>query len=184
MIFYKKNLFLLLICFLWIQPAGAIKIELDEKTVEKAFREFREILPLLAEQIKKAAPAVGEEIRKTGPVLIDKFNQTTVPAIGNQLRDVAPSIEKNVEKACNQMLKTLRIFTSPLKILPLVGVGLAVSIASIMMLKKGIEIYIDGESDEAVRSKGRKLIAVSLIGLSASGLVIGKSEAIVNYFVS
>lgn len=158
-----------------------VNLNISDETVQKAVAELKAMAPVLSEHMKPIITHAAQELRQSGPELIDKFNKTTLPALSKELKEIAPGVEKNITKVCDQFIKTLKMVTHPLRVVPIVGVGLAGAVAAIMMLKKGVETYIDGSMDQKIREKGKYLIISGLIGLGLSGLLIGKSENIVNY---
>jgi hypothetical protein len=135
------------------------KIDINDKTVELAGNKLHEAIPKLGEEAQKLIPAVGKEFK-----------------------ELLPELEKSLTKSSKDIVKALRTLISPVKVLPVIGVGFVGSIAGIMIIKRGIEKYFESLEDDKKREAAKKLIAAGIAGLCLGGAVMVKSDSIVNFF--
>jgi len=149
--------------------SAEFKVALSDDTIKVAGNEAR-----------KTVETGGEELRKSAPILAEQFSNKIMPAIGKQIKEIAPNVDANIGKASDAIAKAARSISS-IRAVPIVGVGLAGAIISVSMLSRAIEKYIDAD-DEKQTNKAKWHILASLIGLGFSGCVMGYSSNILNFF--
>lgn len=168
----KYKLFYFVIVFFSLQEPrleAAFTVNMDPDTREQVDK---------VTQVLNDLPAkTGEEVRKTLPIM---RNEASI-----WFKDAMPELEKSLKKSGKEVTSALRMVLSPLKMVPILGMGLAGSVAAIMMLRKGIEKYLESDqSEKKDQSKGRKLIFTGCMGILLSSLIMVKSDSIVKFFSS
>jgi hypothetical protein len=168
----KKAKLLYFLIFLVNAPssqliAGLVTIDMDNNTMVR--------LEKMTQEMVQGASKFKEEFQRTLPVMRQEASIW--------FKDAMPELEKSLVRSGKDVTKALRLVLNPLKMVPILGMGLAGSVAAIMMLRKGLEKYLEADdADNKELKKGRKLMTAGLIGIFISSLVMIKSDSIVKFF--
>lgn len=148
--------------------AGVLEAGLTVNMSPEVAAIFKDGIKDLKDLLKDGGPALGDQgIRIVG-------------AAGEQIRISFPNADANFGKATDSVAKAARALSN-IRAWPIVSIGLAGVITSIVMFARGIEKYIDADEEKQTQ-KAKLHICASLIGLGISGCVMGNSQAILNFF--
>lgn len=150
-----------LLLFGFSRSGNAININIDDKVIRD-----------LGSKLHEAIPLMGTELRKT------------VPLLGQQFKEITPEVEKSVKSVCEALLKTVTLLINPFKIAPLIGLGFAGALIGLLLLKKGIESYIEGYTERTLRKKGFVYLLASAALLGVGITTIIKSDSILAYMTN